>query len=517
MRGLLLLLAAFAARSGRGALAFKGGNTPLVFAGRCLPASCPAAPPQRRLPGAPAAPCRLKMTAGDDGNLHRRPGDGTRSAAQDRKSGGEAPERAVGLGITMLPCDGKITVTAVSPYSFAKQSGCQIGDVLVSIDGEDGGGMPVHTLFQKLVGAVDSTTVMLLETPNGKQKMVTLRRSTPPPRIMRRAEDYSLLGQAYQLSGDWDKALLYCERDLEKAMLKDPPDLKAAAAFATLSGEAREALGQRESAIEMFQQAINIARVALDPMGEVLAFNRLVLAMTSHLADDVIFGVPPPAAVRHPRVRLLRLKKQSEPKAIRLLLPQDASARRAALQHLAVAELPLDGTLTLPQAGPEDGTGAEEEGGSGAGGVAGPGDEELRRREAWLSVDKFGAGDCSLVVRARVHACMRVCRCASRCVPVRARVGVGMEVHTAPARCVLLAFAPQPCARNTRTQTKTLPRVFSPSQLAPYESVQRSRRCTPSPPSLTLGPAFLHCPRRSFSPKQKLCRGQCILFLSQYF
>ena len=34
------------------------------------------------------------------GNLHRRPGDGTRPAAQDRESGGEAPERAVGLGIT---------------------------------------------------------------------------------------------------------------------------------------------------------------------------------------------------------------------------------------------------------------------------------------------------------------------------------------------------------------------------------------------------------------------------------
>ena len=136
-----------------------------------------------------------------------------------------------------------------------------------------------------------------------------------------------MLGQAYKLSREWDRALLYCEKDLEQAMLKDPPDFKAAAAFATLSGEARQALGQRDSAVEMFQQAINIARVALDPMGEVLAFSKLVLAMTSHVPDEEIFPALHPirasAAAPRPRrrVRLLRLEKKREQKAIRLLLP----------------------------------------------------------------------------------------------------------------------------------------------------------------------------------------------------
>jgi hypothetical protein len=86
-------------------------------------------------------------------------------------------------------------------------------------------------------------------------------------------------------------------------MLKDPPDLKAAAAFALISGQARVAIGQRDAGVQMFQQAMyddvtliyddvtlmyddvtlmyqvqmfqqamNMARVALDPLGEVGLF-----------------------------------------------------------------------------------------------------------------------------------------------------------------------------------------------------------------------------------------------------
>jgi hypothetical protein len=86
------------------------------------------------------------------------------------------------------------------------------------------------------------------------------------------------------------------DSDLEIAMLKDPPDLKAAAAFALLAGEARAALGQREAAIQMFQQAINMARVALDPMGEVTQTN---IACSEHLTlakthkNVAGFGVQP--------------------------------------------------------------------------------------------------------------------------------------------------------------------------------------------------------------------------------
>ena len=79
-----------------------------------------------------------------------------------------------------------------------------------------------------------------------------------------------------------ERALTYCERDLEKAMLKDPPDLKAAAAFALTSGEARVVLRQRDAGILMFQQAINMARVALDPLGEVRAFKLLNIYVYVH-------------------------------------------------------------------------------------------------------------------------------------------------------------------------------------------------------------------------------------------
>jgi C-terminal processing protease CtpA/Prc len=124
------------------------------------------------------------------------------------QSASQAIQRACGLGLTVLPdpdCAGPypLVVTAVSPYSFAKQVGCGLGDVVKRIDGIDTRGMPLPTLFQKLVGAVDSSVVLLLETVNGKQKMVTLRRTIPPPRILRRAEDYSNLGAAYALAGEW--------------------------------------------------------------------------------------------------------------------------------------------------------------------------------------------------------------------------------------------------------------------------------------------------------------------------
>jgi hypothetical protein len=120
----------------------------------------------------------------------------------------QAMQRACGLGLTVLPdpdCAGPypLVITAVSPYSFAKQVGCGLGDVVKRIDGIDTRGMPLPTLFQKLVGAVDSSVVLLLETVNGKQKMVTLRRTIPPPRILRRAEDYSNLAAAYALAGEW--------------------------------------------------------------------------------------------------------------------------------------------------------------------------------------------------------------------------------------------------------------------------------------------------------------------------
>jgi len=74
--------------------------------------------------------------------------------------------------------------------------------------------------------------------------------------------------------------LSYSESDLDSAMAREEPDLKAAAFFALMCGEAREALGEHEAALQLFQQAINIARVALDPMGEVLAFDSLLVAVT---------------------------------------------------------------------------------------------------------------------------------------------------------------------------------------------------------------------------------------------
>ena len=114
-------------------------------------------------------------------------------AQESLSTGRIAPrERACGLGLTILPnpdLEGpyKLAVTAVSPYSFAKQAGCQIGDVLLRLDRQDMRDVSVHTLFQSLVGAVNSSVVMLLQTPSGREKMVTLRRTIPPPRILRRA------------------------------------------------------------------------------------------------------------------------------------------------------------------------------------------------------------------------------------------------------------------------------------------------------------------------------------------
>ena len=84
-------------------------------------------------------------------------------------------ERACGLGLTILPDpsggDGppKMVVMAVSPYSFAKQAGCRVGDVLIKLDGEDCRGITLPTLFEKLVGAVDSPVVLLLQTPNKQE------------------------------------------------------------------------------------------------------------------------------------------------------------------------------------------------------------------------------------------------------------------------------------------------------------------------------------------------------------
>ena len=56
----------------------------------------------------------------------------------------------------------------------------------------------------------------------------------------------------------------------------------AAAAFALTSGEARVVLRQRDAGILMFQQAINMARVALDPLGEVRAFKLLNIYVYVH-------------------------------------------------------------------------------------------------------------------------------------------------------------------------------------------------------------------------------------------
>jgi len=297
----------------------------------------------------------------------------------------------------------KLVVTAVSPYSFAKQADCHVGDVLLNLDGQDVGDISVQMLFQKLIGSVGSSVIMLFQNPNGKQKMVTLKRTIPPPRILRRSEDYSNLGPAYKLTSEWDKALSYSEGDLERSMLKDPPDLKAAAAFATQSGEAREELGQREFAVQMFQQAINMARVALDPMGEVLAFNKLVLAMTSHVPDKIIFG----NTLRRPKKRVsarpmfVRLSIRREQEDIRLVLPNDAAELESVVSVLSTIVLPLEGSLKLPTtkgklAPNEDGvivTAADQE----AAEIQGVG-----RSEAWLSVRRFSAEE----VRAdRQKAC----------------------------------------------------------------------------------------------------------------
>ena len=103
-----------------------------------------------------------------------------------------------------------MVVMAVSPYSFAKQAGVREGDVLRALDGHDVARMPLPLLFQKLVGAVDSSVVLNLEAA-GRAKMVTLRRAIPPARLLRRAAErgFSNLGAAAKLSGDWEKTLHY--------------------------------------------------------------------------------------------------------------------------------------------------------------------------------------------------------------------------------------------------------------------------------------------------------------------
>ena len=239
-----------------------------VSTGPFSPALAPVSRRHRpRHQGGANAPCSKRQTCAraaareDSGNLLL----GLRAEASPNADSAAPRERACGLGLTILPDpdrEGKLVVTAVSPYSFAKQAGCQVGDVLITLDGQDARDITAQALFQKLVGAKDSTIVMLLRTPAGKEKMLTLTRTIPPPRILRRSEDYSNLAPAFMLTGEWEKVLSWSESDLEIAMLKEEPDLKAAAAFAMQGGEAREELGQRESAIQMFQQVWKYMDVA---------------------------------------------------------------------------------------------------------------------------------------------------------------------------------------------------------------------------------------------------------------
>ena len=139
--------------------------------------------------------------------------------APPRVDGAATPDaserRACGLGVTILPDPARegpysLVVMAVSPYSFAKQAGVREGDVLRALDGHDVAHMPLPLLFQKLVGAVDSSVVLNLEAA-GRAKMVTLRRAIPPARLLRRAAErgFSNLGAAAKLSGDWEKTLHY--------------------------------------------------------------------------------------------------------------------------------------------------------------------------------------------------------------------------------------------------------------------------------------------------------------------
>ncbi len=97
-----------------------------------------------------------------------------------RGDGRAEPARAKGeSGIVHELRDGHAFVARVRPASAADQAGLRAGDRIVSIDGKSADGLGFTARSRLLDGDVDSSLTLVIETADGRQRTVVLKRRLP--------------------------------------------------------------------------------------------------------------------------------------------------------------------------------------------------------------------------------------------------------------------------------------------------------------------------------------------------
>ncbi|EKX49030.1 hypothetical protein GUITHDRAFT_105111 [Guillardia theta CCMP2712] len=202
--------------------------------------------------------------------------DGVGSDRQGQGSLGE--EDLCGIGLGFFPDDsGRFMVTAVSPYTQARQCGVRAGDQIVKIDGEAIDEEDPLKVFRRVFDRKGSEVTLLFRSSSDLERMVTLKRQLNSLTTQSLQDAYSGLPGVLMDCGDWEKAMEYLREDMRVAMANE--DMKAAAVFSCQMGMVRRQLGKMEEASQNFQDAMNMARTAGDQRTEVVAFERMIATL----------------------------------------------------------------------------------------------------------------------------------------------------------------------------------------------------------------------------------------------
>eukprot|EP00960_Hanusia_phi_P028037 747175-Hanusia_phi.AAC.4 len=200
-----------------------------------------------------------------------------------REGGGRDMQRSkeeelCGVGLGFFPDDsGRFMVTAVSPYTQARQCGVRAGDQIVKIDGEAIDDVEALTVFRKVFSRKGTEVTFLFRSASNLQRMVTLKRESTALTAHVLPDVYSGLPSALMECGDWERAMHYLREDMKTAMAGE--DMRAAAVFCCQMGMVEKQLGLLDESSMKFQNAMNMARTAGDVRTEVVAFERMIVSL----------------------------------------------------------------------------------------------------------------------------------------------------------------------------------------------------------------------------------------------
>ncbi|MDZ4834384.1 MAG: PDZ domain-containing protein [Candidatus Melainabacteria bacterium] len=93
------------------------------------------------------------------------PAANAQSNSNSMNSGSQTNNGALGLVVNWNQ-QGRLVVTKVVAGGPAEKAGVSVGDRLFSIDGQNIDGLPVETVFSRILGAVGTTVVMNLSSPS---------------------------------------------------------------------------------------------------------------------------------------------------------------------------------------------------------------------------------------------------------------------------------------------------------------------------------------------------------------